>query len=73
MAVIPSSREFANRLLAVTFLDTTEDLILNAVAGFICFTEVNIKENKVTVLSPQPKPLPKTMLLLSEVQFVDSS
>ncbi len=63
----------ASRILAVTFSETTEDLILNSVAGFICVTEVNTKEQKLTVLSPQPRPLPKTLLLLSEVQFSDSS
>jgi polyribonucleotide 5'-hydroxyl-kinase len=68
-----SERELSNRILAVTFSTTTEDLILNSVAGFICVTEINVKEQKLTVLSPQPKPLPKTLLLLSEVQFVDSS
>lgn len=73
VAVTPNQRDFANRLLAVTFSETTEDLILNSVAGFICVTELNIKEGKLTVLSPQPKPLPKTLLLLSEVQFTDST
>jgi polyribonucleotide 5'-hydroxyl-kinase len=68
-----SQRELASRILAVTFSETTEDLILNSVAGFICVTEVNTKEQKLTVLSPQPRPLPKTLLLLSEVQFSDSS
>jgi polyribonucleotide 5'-hydroxyl-kinase len=73
VAVTPNLRDFANRLLAVTFSETTEDLILNSVAGFICVTELNMKEGKMTVLSPQPKPLPKTLLLLSEVQFTDST
>lgn len=68
-----SERELSNRILAVTFSTTTEDLILNSVAGFICVTEINVKEQKLTVLSPQPKPLPKTLLLLSDIQFVDSS
>jgi hypothetical protein len=26
----------------------------------------------MTVLSPQPRPLPKTLLLLSDIQFMDS-
>ena len=73
VSVTPSVRELSNRILAVTFSETTEDLILNSVAGFICVTDINVKEQKLTVLSPQPKPLPKTLLLLSEVQFVDSS
>jgi polyribonucleotide 5'-hydroxyl-kinase len=73
VSVTPNLRDFPNHLLAVTFGETTEDLILNSVAGYICVTDVNTKEQKLTVLSPQPKPLPKTLLLLSDVQFVDSS
>lgn len=71
--VNPNPRDLSNRILAVTFCETTEDLILTSVAGFICITEINMEEKKVTIMSPQPKPLPKTLLLLSEVQFVDSS
>ncbi len=34
-------------------------------------TNVDIDKGTLTVLSPQPKPLPKTILLASDVQFVD--
>ena len=43
------------------------------VAGYIVVTDVNMEEQKMTVLSPQPRPLPDKYLLLSEVTYVDSN
>ena len=31
-----------------------------------------MKKQTMTVLSPQPRPLPRIRLLLSEIQFIDS-
>jgi len=36
-------------------------------------TDIKMEEQKLVVLSPQPRPLPDTLLLLSEVQYVDST
>ena len=68
-----SSRELLNHVLAVSFTTRPEDLIITNVAGFVVVTDINAEEQKMTVLSPQPRPLPNTLLLLSEVQFVDTS
>lgn len=73
VAVNPSPRDLLNHILSVSFATNSEDLIVSNVAGFICVTDVNVDEQKITVLSPQPKPLPDTLLLLSEVQYVDST
>ena len=74
MAVQPSnSRELLNRVLSVSFAQSEKDLIMSNVAGFVVVTDVNVKEEKLTVLSPQPRPLPNTFLLLSEVQYCDSA
>ena len=35
-------------------------------------TNVDMERQSMTVLSPQPRPLPKTLLLLSDIQFMDS-
>jgi len=35
-------------------------------------TYVDMERQSMTVLSPQPRPLPKTLLLLSDIQFMDS-
>jgi polyribonucleotide 5'-hydroxyl-kinase len=62
-----------HHLLSVSFASTgEEDIIQTNVAGFICVTAVDIDRQLLTVLSPQPRPLPKTVLLVSEVQFMDS-
>ena len=66
-------KDLLNRLLAASFANTTDDLIITNVAGFVLVTDVNIEQQKVTVLSPQPKPLPDTYFILSDIQFVDST
>eukprot|EP00095_Tigriopus_kingsejongensis_P001332 maker-scaffold1057_size73593-snap-gene-0.21 protein:Tk01332 transcript:maker-scaffold1057_size73593-snap-gene-0.21-mRNA-1 annotation:"clp1-like protein" len=66
-------RDLLNHLVAVSFASTAEDLIITNIAGFICISEVNVEDQKVTILSPQPRPLPDTLLLLSDITYVDSS
>ena len=55
-----TAKELLNRLLTVSFANNTEDLIVTNVAGFVLVTDVNAEQQKITVLSPQPKPLPDT-------------
>jgi len=73
VAVNPNPRDLLNRVLGVSYTSATEDVITTNVAGFVVVTEVRVEEQKVTVLSPQPRPLPDTLLLLSEIQYVDST
>jgi len=73
VSVNPNARDLLNHVLAVSFTSVTDDVIITNVAGFIVVTAVNMEEKKITVLSPQPRPLPDTLLLLSEIQFVDSA
>lgn len=62
-----------NHLLAVCFNTGSDDEILGSnVAGFICVKEVDVENSTVTVLSPQPPPLPKTTLIYSDVKFEPS-
>ena len=68
-----TEKDLKNRLLAASFANTTEDLIITNVAGFVLVTDVNKEQQKVTVLSPQPKPLPDTYFILSDIQYVDST
>jgi polyribonucleotide 5'-hydroxyl-kinase len=71
--VQPNQRDLLNHLLAVSFATTDADLIISNIAGHVVVTDINMEEQKMTVLAPQPRPLPNTLLLLSDVQFVDSS
>lgn len=50
-----------------------EDVISTNVARFVVVTKVKMEEQKMVVLSSQPRRLPDTVLLLSDVQYVDSS
>jgi len=73
VSVNPNPRDLLNRLLAVSFTTVVEDVIMTNVAGFVVVTEVKMEEQKLMVLSPQPRPLPDTLLLLSDAQYVDST
>ncbi|PRD23622.1 UNVERIFIED_CONTAM: cbc [Trichonephila clavipes] len=46
------------------------DLILAHAFGFICITGINVDENIITVLSPQPGPLPKKVLLVGVTELI---
>jgi len=73
VSVNPNPRDLLNHVLAVSFTSATEDVIITNVAGFVVVTDIKMEEQKLVVLSPQPRPLPDTLLLLSEVQYVDST
>ncbi|CAG7838440.1 unnamed protein product [Allacma fusca] len=72
--VNPTAATLLHRLLAISFAtdETQQDVIQTNVAGFVCVTDFDQDKGKMTVLSPQPGPLPKTLLLLSEIQFMDA-
>ncbi|XP_011201650.1 protein CLP1 homolog [Bactrocera dorsalis] len=71
VAVTPSP-SLLHHILAISFAESTdEDVIGTNVAGFVCVTDVDMDRQTITVLSPQPRPLPNTVMLLSELQFMD--
>ncbi|PZC72049.1 hypothetical protein B5X24_HaOG211974 [Helicoverpa armigera] len=62
-----------HRLLAVSFAAGPDDDVLHSnLAGFVCVTAVDMERQMLTILSPQPRPLPNTVLLLSELQYMDN-
>uniref|UniRef100_A0A915IYS6 Uncharacterized protein n=1 Tax=Romanomermis culicivorax TaxID=13658 RepID=A0A915IYS6_ROMCU len=71
--ISPQTEMIVQRILAVSHCENLqdEDLVRTNVAGFVCVTEVNLEQKTFTVLSPQPYPLPRRILLLSDVDFVD--
>ncbi|XP_054734474.1 protein CLP1 homolog [Anastrepha obliqua] len=71
VAVTPSP-SLLHHILSISFAESTdEDVIGTNVAGFVCVTDVDMDRQTITVLSPQPRPLPNTVMLLSELQFMD--
>ncbi|XP_058053652.1 protein CLP1 homolog [Anopheles bellator] len=72
VAVLPGP-QLLHHILAVSFAENTdENVIQTNIAGFICVTNVNMEKQVLTILSPQPRPLPQTILLVSDLQFMDS-
>ena len=64
--------DLSNHLLGVCFNTGTDDEVMGSnIAGFICVKKVDIENSLLTVLSPQPAPLPKTTLIYSEMTFAD--
>jgi len=70
---IDASVKIKHYMLAVTLTEDPEDLLATNVAGFICVLDVDEEAGTMKVLSPQPKPLPDTLLILTEVQYMDST
>ncbi|GLH13385.1 hypothetical protein R5R35_007426 [Gryllus longicercus] len=73
LVAVSAGTNLLHHVLAVSFAASTEDDVIRSnVAGFICVTNVDMERQTMTVLCPQPRPLPKTLLLLSDIQFMDS-
>ncbi|KAL4713093.1 hypothetical protein ACJJTC_001147 [Scirpophaga incertulas] len=73
LVAVTACAPLAHRLLAVSFAAAPGDDVLHSnLAGFICVTAVDAERQTLTVLSPQPRPLPNTVLLLSELQYMDN-
>ncbi|XP_014210127.1 protein CLP1 homolog [Copidosoma floridanum] len=72
VAVTPGAN-LLHHLLSVSFADSPEDDVVRTnVLGFVCVTNVDAERQTFTILSPQPRPLPNDILLLSEIQFMDT-
>ncbi|GIX74458.1 protein CLP1 homolog [Caerostris extrusa] len=63
---ISITKDLLYHLLAISYADSgaDENIMLTSVLGFICVTEIDMDNQTITVLSPQPGPLPKTYYLL---------
>ncbi|XP_015907325.1 polyribonucleotide 5'-hydroxyl-kinase Clp1 [Parasteatoda tepidariorum] len=62
-----------HHILSISFADNAgDDVVTTNVAGFICVTNVDVERQVVTVLSPHPRPLPKNIFLIGDIQFMDA-
>lgn len=70
-----SSSSILNHIFSISCSTTEQDIdkvITTNIYGFIAVTQVHMDRQVVTVLSPQPRPLPKNYIfIMSDVQFVD--
>jgi len=66
--------QLVHHILSVSIADSNEeDVVQSNVTGFICVIAVDMEGQSMTVLSPQPRPLPRNRLLLSDIQYMDSN
>lgn len=73
MVVVQPGQNILHHILAISFAENADEDVINAnVLGFICVESVDADQQTMTVLSPQPRPLPNTVLLLSDLQFLDN-
>jgi polyribonucleotide 5'-hydroxyl-kinase len=76
VSILPNNQTILNHVLSVSTATSAEDnikVIESNLLGFVCVTNVDSERQMVTLLSPQQRPLPlNSILLLSEVQFMDS-
>ncbi|VEN41470.1 unnamed protein product [Callosobruchus maculatus] len=61
-----------HHIMAVSFAENEDDIITSHVAGFVCVTNLDTERQMITLLSPQPKPLPNNILVMSDLQFMDT-
>jgi len=75
VSVTPSTSTLLHRLLAISFASNpaSEEVVKKNIAGYVCVTDVDVEKGKMTVLSPSPGPLPKLLLLQSDIQFMDTN
>ncbi|XP_011708131.1 PREDICTED: protein CLP1 homolog [Wasmannia auropunctata] len=75
LVAITPGPSLLHHMLSISSVNPPEDVVQTNVAGFVCVTNVDVERQTfttLTVLSPQPRPLPNTVLLLSDIQFMDS-
>lgn len=66
------STSLLHHVYSVSCADSLEDNVLETnVIGFVVFTEYHQDKQTYTVLSPAPHPLPKHILLQTDIQFMD--
>ncbi|KAH3711010.1 hypothetical protein DPMN_070509 [Dreissena polymorpha] len=69
--LLPST-SLLHHVYSVSSAESAEENVIEAnVIGFVVFTEYHQDRNSFTVLSPAPHPLPRPILLQTELQFMD--
>ncbi|XP_029431268.1 polyribonucleotide 5'-hydroxyl-kinase Clp1 [Rhinatrema bivittatum] len=69
---VTPGRDMVHHLLSVSTADSIDENISEtSVAGFIVVTGVDPERQVFTILSPAPRPLPKGILLIMDIRFMD--
>lgn len=73
LVLVQNGQNLLHHVLSMSYAEgLEEEVVATNIAGFVCVTEVDMERQVATVLSPQPRPLPKTVFLMGDVQFMDS-
>lgn len=70
---IQPGSQIVNKLFSLSMANSLEDVVDTNVAGFVIVTNVDLDRGMITVLSPCPRPLPKSILLQTDVHVLDLS
>lgn len=70
---VEASNKLKHHILALSAATEPSDLLTSNVVGFICILNVDEASGILKVLSPQPKPLPTNLAIMSLIQFMDSN
>jgi len=72
---VPFTSELLNHVIALMPPDSKTDqtLIQKPCVGFLVITGIDTTKKTITLLSPQPYPLPSKIALLTQITFVDDN
>ncbi|XP_015926999.2 polyribonucleotide 5'-hydroxyl-kinase Clp1 [Parasteatoda tepidariorum] len=63
--------QLINQVLALSSADKmSDDAVLKNIIGFICVRDIDLVRGYITILSPQPAPLPKKILFLGDIELI---
>uniref|UniRef100_A0A0B6ZVK8 Protein CLP1 homolog n=1 Tax=Arion vulgaris TaxID=1028688 RepID=A0A0B6ZVK8_9EUPU len=66
------SNNLLHHVLSISAATTVDqDIVETNVLGFVIVTNVDMDKSLFTVLSPAPRPLPRNILLVMDIQFMD--
>ncbi|XP_025096265.1 polyribonucleotide 5'-hydroxyl-kinase Clp1-like [Pomacea canaliculata] len=61
-----------HHVLSVSAANSPEQNVVETnVLGFVIVTDMDMERSQMTVLAPSPRPLPKSILLVMDIQFMD--
>lgn len=63
--------DLVNSVLAVSYAETSDQVLSSNVAGFICVQKVDVENKRMTILAPCPGFLPNSVLLVGDIKWVE--
>jgi len=70
---IKAGSSIMSKVFSVSMANSPEEVVDKNVCGFVVIQGVDLDRGTITVLSPSPRPLPKSILLQTDVHLLDVS